>query len=67
MLVDGSEERNRLVPNLMHNHKVSFVWDGDLVHDVHYISFDRDRSVGQVDPVELLQDLLEGVHEGVVR
>jgi hypothetical protein len=51
----------------MNNKNVSFVWNWYLIHNVYYISFDWDRSVGQMYPVQLFQDLFEWLHEGIVR
>lgn len=39
---------------------------GYLLHDIDYEAFDGNGRIGQVDSVELLQDLLEGVVERVV-
>ena len=68
VLVNRPGEVDFLLANLMLDQNLyALVRHWYLLHDIYNVSLDRYLGMRQVYAVELLQDLLETIHEGIVR
>jgi len=66
VLVERPEKGNSLVPYFVLNKDASLVWYRDLFHYIHHIPLNWNRSVREMNPIQLLEGLFKGVHEGIM-
>ena len=56
-----------LIANLMYDKDIALIWNWYFFHYINYVSFNWNWSVGQMNSVKLLQNLLKRVHECIMR